>query len=57
MLKNIHTPRHDYNPANQILADELKKPTPVRKLGNVISVLTAMGMIGYTLSRHSQRSQ
>jgi len=45
------------NPANQILADELKKPTPVRKLGNVISVLTAMGMIGYTLSRHSQRSQ
>jgi hypothetical protein len=39
------------NPVNQQLVDALKQPTPVRRLGNIISVITVIGMIGYTIRK------
>lgn len=39
------------NPTNQTLVDELKKPTPVRRLGNIISAITVIGMIGYAFRK------
>lgn len=43
------------NPVNQVLVDELKKPTPVRRIGNAISFVTVIGMIGYYERLRRQR--